>query len=50
MFAPGATYGNCIRLNYSSEWTPGIESAVQTLGKIAQHLLARSREPGEEEH
>ncbi|MCY1256920.1 Histidinol-phosphate aminotransferase [compost metagenome] len=50
MFAPGATYGNCIRLNYSSEWTPGIESAVQTLGKIAQHLLARSRERAEEEH
>jgi DNA-binding transcriptional MocR family regulator len=48
MFAPGASYHNCIRLNYSSEWLPGIESAVQTLGNIAKHLLACSRQPGED--
>ncbi len=41
MFSPAATYRNCIRLNYSGEWSAGIETAVQTLGKVAQHLLAR---------
>ncbi|RJF91909.1 PLP-dependent aminotransferase family protein [Noviherbaspirillum saxi] len=43
MFAPGFTYGHCIRLNYSADWSPEIEAAVQTLGKLAESLLARSR-------
>lgn len=38
LFAPGSAYRNCIRLNYSRPWSPGIEAAVTTLGKIASHL------------
>lgn len=41
MFAPGDTYRHCIRLNYSAPWSPRTEGAVQTLGQIAAHLLAR---------
>ncbi len=43
MFAPGFTYSHCIRLNYSWEWTPELDNALQTLGRLATNLLERGR-------
>ncbi|SDD76828.1 transcriptional regulator, GntR family [Cupriavidus sp. YR651] len=43
MFAPGFTYSHCIRLNYSWEWTAELDTALQTLGRLATNLLERSR-------
>lgn len=41
IFSPVPTYANCIRLNYSSAWTPDMEAAVVTLGKLVATLQAR---------
>ncbi len=43
MFAPGFTYSHCIRLNYSWEWSPELDAALQTLGRLATNLCERRR-------
>ncbi|MCS6808719.1 MAG: PLP-dependent aminotransferase family protein [Candidatus Kapabacteria bacterium] len=43
--APGRTfsqtdnYNHCLRLNCGYPWTPSIQQAVRTLGRLASHLL-----------
>lgn len=35
MFSTTLAYRHCIRLNYSYAWSPQIEAAVKTLGRLA---------------
>jgi len=35
LFSPSQEYRNCLRLNCGHPWTPAIEAAVQTLGRLA---------------
>lgn len=42
MFSTSNAYSNFIRLNYSYAWTPEIEQAVQTVGKLAASGAATS--------
>jgi DNA-binding transcriptional MocR family regulator len=39
MFSATTGYNNCIRLNYSYTWTPEIEKALITIGKLAASLM-----------
>ncbi len=39
MFSIGDGYHNFIRLNYSYAWSPEIEKALVTLGKLAASCL-----------
>ncbi|OWT77196.1 MULTISPECIES: PLP-dependent aminotransferase family protein [unclassified Achromobacter] len=41
MFSIGSGYHNFIRLNYSYAWSPEIESALVTLGKLAASCLPK---------
>ena len=36
MFSPTQGYQNCIRLSCGVPWTPRLEKAVQTLGRLAK--------------
>ncbi|MDB5804878.1 MAG: GntR family transcriptional regulator [Betaproteobacteria bacterium] len=38
IFSPQRRYENCLRLNYGQPWTPQVEAALATLGKIAEDL------------
>ncbi len=38
LFSPERQFENCLRLNYGLEWSPAIEAAIATLGKIARSL------------
>ncbi|PLZ02058.1 2-aminoadipate aminotransferase [Burkholderia sp. WAC0059] len=42
MFSTSAAYAHFIRLNYSYAWSPAIEQAVTTLGKLASACLRES--------
>jgi DNA-binding transcriptional MocR family regulator len=49
MFSRSGNFGDAFRLNYSYAWTPEIEGAVVTLGKLASRYAALERkEEGEE--
>ncbi|OYD65521.1 UNVERIFIED_ORG: GntR family transcriptional regulator [Burkholderia sp. CF145] len=49
MFSRSGNFGDAFRLNYSYAWTPEIEGAVVTLGKLASRYAALQRkEEGEE--
>jgi len=39
MFSPTQGYPNCIRLSCAIPWTPRLQKAIQTLGKLAQQQL-----------
>ncbi|TDU71285.1 GntR family transcriptional regulator [Prosthecobacter fusiformis] len=39
MFSPTQGYKNCIRLSCGVPWTPRLQQAIQTLGKLAQRQL-----------
>lgn len=39
MFSPKQGYQNCIRLSCGVPWTPRLQQALQTLGKLAQKQL-----------
>lgn len=43
MFSTSNAYRNFMRLNYSYEWSPVIESAVITLGKLTAALMRSGR-------
>lgn len=38
IFAPTHSYGHCFRLNCSSPWTPKIEQAMATLGRMINQI------------
>jgi DNA-binding transcriptional MocR family regulator len=38
IFSPQRRYENCLRLNYGQPWTPRLEAALATLGRIARDL------------
>lgn len=49
MFSARAAFKNCVRLNYGHPWTPAFDTAVATLGRLAnvQHAKAKAAaEPG----
>lgn len=39
IFSPQRRYENCLRINCGQPWTPRVEAAVATLGRIAASLL-----------
>ena len=39
LFSPVGQYGNCIRLNCGLRWSPRVEEAISTVGKLAQSQL-----------
>jgi len=39
MFSPTQGYRNCIRISCGVPWTPRLQAAIQTLGKLAQRQL-----------
>jgi DNA-binding transcriptional MocR family regulator len=39
IFSPQRRYGNCLRINTGQPWTPRVETAVATLGRIAASLI-----------
>ncbi len=41
IFSPTGRYRNCMRLNAGFPWSERIESAVQTLGRLAKSQIAR---------
>jgi DNA-binding transcriptional MocR family regulator len=43
MFSTSNAYGNFIRLNYSYAWSPSIEKALITLGKLSTTLMREGR-------
>lgn len=40
IFSPSGNYRNCLRLNCGLPWSPRIEQAMQTLGKLCKRQLA----------
>ena len=38
MFSTTSSYKNFIRLNYSYSWSPEIEKALITVGRLAAHF------------
>lgn len=38
IFSPEASFRHCVRLNYSAPWSPEVEAAVVTLGKLVASL------------
>jgi DNA-binding transcriptional MocR family regulator len=38
IFSARADYENCFRLNYGQEWSPRVEEAIATLGRIVASL------------
>ncbi|SPK75975.1 putative DNA-binding transcriptional regulator fused with a domain with PLP-binding motif (plasmid) [Cupriavidus taiwanensis] len=40
IFSPEASFRHCVRLNYSAPWSPKVEAAVVTLGKLVASLQA----------
>jgi DNA-binding transcriptional MocR family regulator len=41
MFSPTENYHNCFRLNCGLPWSPQIEQAMQTIGTLCKHQLAK---------
>jgi len=39
IFAPSGQYANCLRLNFSQEWSPRVDDALRTLGAIVASTL-----------
>jgi DNA-binding transcriptional MocR family regulator len=39
IFSPQRRYAHCVRLNYGQPFTPQVEAAVATLGRLAKSLL-----------
>jgi DNA-binding transcriptional MocR family regulator len=42
IFSAQNEFTNCLRLNFGQAWTPGVESALRTVGKIVS-LASRAR-------
>lgn len=42
MFSASGLYRNCLRLNCGNPWTPRIDEAVRTLGRLAASLPSAS--------
>lgn len=47
IFSASNAYGNFIRLNYSYTWSPEIEKALVTLGKLAASLMCEAQRRAE---
>jgi len=43
IFSPTGRYKNCMRLNAGFPWSEQIETAVQTLGRLAKSRIMRKR-------
>jgi DNA-binding transcriptional MocR family regulator len=40
MFSASGAFRNCLRLNFSHEWTPEREKAMQLLGRLLREQIA----------